>query len=157
MQVSTIEKHFKENREKLVKRMTFRCGVREDAEDIVQEAYYRALRYIRSCQDDNFEKWLSTILNNCLREQKNIQMGHSADVFEEEEAEGTQCPHYSDHIMREVFKLIDTKSDVQREVLNLYFRQEYSAIDISRLTNYSYAQCHQIILRFRNELKQLYK
>lgn len=157
MQVSDIEKHFKEHRPKYVKRMTFRSGTEEDAEDIVQEAYYRALRYARSCQPEHFEKWFSTILNNCLREQKNVQMGHSAEEFVEEEAEGTQCPHYSEHVMKEVFELIDTKSPVQKEVLSLFFQQEYSAVDISRITQYSYAQCHQIIRRFRQELKELYK
>jgi DNA-directed RNA polymerase specialized sigma24 family protein len=59
--------------------------------------------------------------------------------------------------MREVFELIDTKSEAQKEVLNLYFHQEYSAIDISRITHINYSTAHQIIQRFRNELKELYK
>ncbi len=152
-----VEKHFRENRQKYVKRMMFRSGSAEDSEDIVQEAYYRALRYSRSCNADQFDKWFSTILNNCLRDQKNMALGHVAEEFLEEEAEGTACPHYSEHVMREVYELIDTKSLIQQEVLMLFFRHEYSAIDISRITSYSYSQCHQIILRFRNELKELYQ
>lgn len=157
MQVCDIEKHYIENRQKLVKRMLFRSGSEEDAEDIVQEAYLRAILYHKSFNGDMFDKWFSTILNNCLREQKNIQSGHSADQFIEEEADGTGCPHYSEHVMREVYELINTKSLVQQEVLNLFFQQEYSAVDISRITMYSYSQCHQIIQRFRNELKELYQ
>lgn len=157
MEVSAIEKHYIDNRQKLVKRMKFRTGSDEDAEDIVQEAYERAIRYRRSYSGDEFEKWLNTILNNCLRDNRNMQSGHSADEFDEEEAEGTACPHYSEHVMREVYELIDTKSVIQKEVLTLFFQQEYSAIDISRITEYPYSQCHQIIQRFRNELKDLYK
>ena len=158
MEVPLIEKHYRENRNKLVKKLSYRAGTEEAAEDVIQEAYYRALKYFASFrQQDNFNKWFSTILNNCLREYKNIENGHSASEFEEEEAEGTACPHYPNHIMRDIMVLIGTKSPVQKEVLNLYFKQEYSAIDISRITDYSYANCHQIIQRFRNELKELYK
>ena len=157
MELSAIEKHYVSNRSKLVKRMFFRSGTLEDAEDIVQSAYERAIRYRQSYVGNEFDKWFNTILNNCLREQKTIQSGHSADVFDEEEAEGTACPHYSEHVMREVYELIDTKSVIQQEVLRLFFQQEYSAIDISRITLYPYSQCHQIIQRFRKELKDLYK
>lgn len=157
MQVSAIETHFLANRQRLVKKMFFRAGNMEDAEDIVQEAYYRALKYARGYDGEHFDQWFSTIINNCLRDQKNMQNGHSADLFEEEEAEGTACTHYSEHVMREVYELIDTKSVVQQEVLKLHFQQEYSPIDISRMTDHSYAKCHQIILRFRNELKDLYR
>lgn len=158
MQVSDIEIHYRENRGKLVKKLIFRAGSEEAAEDIVQEAYYRALKYFGSFnQTENFNKWFSTILNNSLREYKNVEKGHTNDEFEEEEAEGTPCPSYPNHIIRDIFKLIETKSNVQKEVLSLHFKQEYSPIDISRITDYSYANCHQIIQRFRNELKQLFQ
>lgn len=165
MQVSLIENHYRENRYKLVKKLSYRAGTEEAAEDIVQEAYYRALKYVGSFREGTtpeltktaFSKWFSTIIHNCLKEYKNVESGHSASEFEEEENAGTSCPHYPNHILRDVYTLIKTKSFVQQEILNLYFRQEYSAIDISRITEYSYANCHQIIQRFRNELKDLYK
>lgn len=158
MQVSDIEKHYRDSRGKLVKKLTFRAGTEEAAEDIVQEAYYRALKYFASFnQDEDFNKWFSTILNNCLREYKNVEKGHTNDEFNEEEAEGTACTSYPGHVMRDIFHLIEQKPAVHKEVLYLHFRQEYSPIDISRITDYSYANCHQIIQRFRNELKQLFQ
>lgn len=156
MLVSDIEKHFIENRARYVKRLTFRAGSPEDAEDIIQEAYYRALKYAKSCVPDRYDQWFSTIINNCLRELKNQNLGHSAEEFLEEEADGSQCPHYTNHVMREIYELIETKSVVQQEILNLYFKYDFSAIDISKITQYTYSQCHQVILRFRNELKELY-
>ena len=42
------------------------------AEDIVQEAYERAIRYRRSYNGAEFDKWLNTILNNCLRDNRNM-------------------------------------------------------------------------------------
>jgi len=157
MKVSSIQEHYEKNRQRLVKRMSFRAGSPENGEDIVQEAYARALKYRLSYNGDMFDKWFSTILSNCLRDFKNAEMGHSAEMFDEGDAEGTQCPSYPNHVMREVFELIDTKSLVQQEVLNLHFKQDYSAMDISKITDHSYANCHQVIHRFRQELKELYR
>jgi RNA polymerase sigma factor (sigma-70 family) len=156
MLVSAIEAHYLENRSKFVKRMYFRAGSIENAEDIVQEAYERALRYNKSYTGENYDRWFNTVLNNCLRDFKNDESGYSADVFDEEEAEGRMCPSYPNHVMREVFELIATKSLVQQEILTYFFKHEYSPVDISRITDYSYSNCHQIIRRFRQELKELY-
>lgn len=136
--------------------MTFRAGTEWDAEDVVQEAYARALKYYASFNGEDFNRWFSTIINNTLREYKNIEKGVAADSFEEEESEGTPCSYYSDRLMDEVYELIDTKSVIQIEVLTLHFKQGYSPKDISYITDVSYSAARQITLRFRNELKDLY-
>lgn len=151
-----IEEHYRNNYRKLVKRMTFRSGTEWDAEDIVQEAYERALRYIKAYDGRNFDNWFNTILNNTLREHKNNEKGFAATSFEEDEMDGTPCTHYVDRIVAEVEELINTKSVAQIEVLTLHFKQGYSAKDVSRITDYSHAASRQMILRFRNELKELY-
>ena len=156
MHIPTIEAHYIENYQKLAKRMGFRAGTQWDGEDVVQEAYARALKYHKSFNGDNFDRWFSTVLNNTLKEHKNMMKGHTTVEYEEDEAEGTDCTLYPRRVMKEVFELIDTKSVVQMEVLKLFFEQEYTAKDISKITPYSYAMTHQIIQRFRNELRDLY-
>ena len=156
MSYEQVEDHFLRQRNKYVKRMTFRAGTVEGAEDVVQEAYVRALKYIKSFNGENMDNWMNTIMNNCLREYKNQEKGYSGAEFDDEDAEAP-CTEYPRSVMREVFELINTKSVDQMEVLNLYFQQEYSAKDISELTLHSYSKCHQIVQRFRNELKDLYK
>lgn len=154
---SDITEHYVANRQKLVKRMSFRAGSTEAAEDIIQEGYYRALKYYASFNGDNLDRWIGVIINNALREHKNQEKGYTPVEYDELDMEGTPEINYPRHVMREVFELIDTKSPVQIEVLRLYFQQEYSAKDISELTEYTYAKCHQIIQRFREELRTLYK
>jgi RNA polymerase sigma factor (sigma-70 family) len=156
MELSAIENHFNQNRARYVKKFTFKTGTVEDAEDIVQEAYCRLLKYHHSFHGKEFDRWFNMILNNCFYDLKNNQAGNYAEVFDEEAVEGTSCPHYSDQVMREVYELISTKSLVQQEILGLYFEHEYSAVDISRCTEHSYANAHQVIRRFRQELKELY-
>jgi RNA polymerase sigma factor (sigma-70 family) len=152
-----IEQHYLDNRQRLVKKLTFRAGTPEAGEDIVQTAYERAIRYRRSCDPERFNQWFAMLLNNALRDYKNEERGYTPLEDGEEEPDDTGCPHYPEHILREILELIDTKSEVQIEVLTLFFKQGYSAIDISRLTDHSYAKSHQIIQRFRNELKDLYR
>ncbi len=157
MLIPTIEEHYQANKQKLTKKVAFRVGTPEDGEDVVQEAYYRAIRYQRSFDGTNFDRWFSTILNNTLREHKNTSKGFSTTDFDEEEMEGTPCILYPSAVMAQVYELIDTKSPLQIEILMLYFHQEYTARDISHILPYPYKQIHQIIQRFRNELKELYK
>jgi RNA polymerase sigma factor (sigma-70 family) len=159
MNVPDIESHYVKNRDRIIKRVSFRIGNNfHGAEDIVQTAYERAIRYHRSFSGNLFDNWFSTILNNCLREYQNAERGYvQQDENEEDVGEGSECPSYPRYIMREVFELINTKSDAQMEVLNLFFKQEYTAVDISRITSIPYGRAHQIIQRFRNELKELYR
>lgn len=151
-----IKKHYEDNYRRLMKRMSFRAGTEWDAEDVVQEAYARALKYFKSYDGKTLDQWFSTILNNTLRDHKNSEKGFAATSFEEEESEGIPCSYYPDRIVGEIYELIDTKSVIQIEVLTMHFKHGYSAKDISSITDYSYAATHQIIQRFRNELKELY-
>lgn len=136
--------------------MRWRAGTIEAAEDVIQESYYRALKYAHSFNGEDFGKWFNTIMNNCLREHKNAEKGYSPIEADAEE-ESYECPSYVRHVMKDVFDLIHTKSEVQIEILMLYFKQEYTAKSISEITEHSYAQTHQIIQRFKNELKELYQ
>ena len=156
MNYEEVEKHYRENAARLAKKMSWRAGSIEGGEDVIQEAYYRALKYIHGFRGEDFGPWLNTIINNSLREYKNAEKGYSVVSEEEIEEESYECPSYYQHIMRDVLALIETKSDVQREVLGLYFKQQYNPKAISQITNVRYKACHQIIQRFRNELKELY-
>lgn len=152
-----VEKHFRETRGKVLKHLTFRMGSPEAAEDVLQEAYFRALKYFESFNGNDFDKWLNKIIGVCAIDFFNADRGYSKEEFDEEHVEPINCPSYPNHVMKEIFEIIDTKSEIQMEVLNLYFRCEYGAKDIHEITGYSYAQCHKIISRFREELRSLYK
>ena len=157
MLLPMIEQHYIDNHQRLIKKMSFRAGTMWSAEDVVHTAYERAIRYRRSCRDGMFGQWFSMLLNNALRDFKDLERGYIPLDQELEETEGIACPHYPENIMREIFELIDTKSADQIEVLTLYFKQDYSAKDIAAITKHSYAKTHQIVTRFRNELKELYR
>lgn len=151
-----VEEYYNENRRKHLKRLTFKLGTEQAAEDVVQEAFYRACKYIQSYSGlEPFGKWFSRILTNASIDYINSERNYDGGMSDEEES--YSCPSFNEQIRREISELIETKSVVQIEVLTLYFVYEYSAKDVAAVTQYSYAQCHQIIQRFRTELKELYK
>lgn len=156
MHIPAIEEHYRLHRDNYAKRFGRRVGVPELGEDLVQEAYTRVLKYQHSFNGEDFDKWFRTILNNCLRDYRNQEKGRIPVEFDEEEHDGLPNHDYPRHVMRDVMKLVATKSLVQIEVLTLYLEQEYTAIEISQITEHSYAMVHQIILRFRQECKELY-
>lgn len=151
-----VEKFYVENRRKHIKKLTFKLGTEQAAEDVTQEAYYRACRYYKSfSHQEPFGKWFSRILSNAAIDYINAEKNYDGGEIDEEESYA--CPAFTEQVRREIAELISTKSLVQIEVLTLYFVHEYSAKDVTAVTQYSYAQCHQIIQRFRQELKELYK
>lgn len=151
-----IEKHFVVNRTKYIKWLSHRSGSEANAEDIHQEAYFRALKYHKSCREEELGHWVGRIIHRCLIDFMNDMNGRSIDDAADENDELVECTSFPAYMMEEIFELISTKSEVQIEVLTMHLRHEYSAIDISKITDYSYARCHQIISRFRKELKTLY-
>lgn len=156
MKFDMLEQHYRDNYRRYVKRMTFRAGTEWDAEDVVHDAYERALRYYNSFDGGNIDRWFNTILTNALKDFKANEKGFATSEFDEEESEGTPCEHYPSRLTVEIYDLINTKSLVQIEVLTLWMKEQYSARDISQLTSNTYGSCKSIIKRFKDELKSLY-
>jgi RNA polymerase sigma factor (sigma-70 family) len=151
-----VAEHYQENKLKYLKRLSFRAGTEWDAEDVLHDAYERAIRYYASYDDSqDFGAWFNTILNNALREHKNASKGHFISLDEIEE-EAIPCPHYSTELLKEIYQRIKAKNPIQQEVLMLHFKHEYSALQISQITDCNYSNCRSIIAQFKKELKRKY-
>lgn len=151
-----IESHYRENYKRLLKRLTFRAGGLHQAEDILQEAYARALQYFNSVRVEEFDKWFSIVINNCYNHYMRDEIGLSYIEEEDEPLGSIDCSMYGDQVLREVYEVVQTKSESQIEILVLHLKFGYSPVDISRISDYSYAQIHKTIQRFRKEVKEMY-
>ncbi len=151
-----IEEHFVANRIRHIKWLTRNTGKVEDAEDIHQEAYARALRYRASCRPGELNRWVDRIIHRCLIDKINENNDHSAEELDEITAGTIDCPAYTEYVMKEVKDLIDSRSPDHREILTLHFVYEYSPVDIARITEHSYHKCHKTIARFREEMRGKY-
>lgn len=152
----TIEEHFKTNKLKYTKWLARTSGSIENAEDILQETYYRALRYHEAGDPERIDQWMNRILTNCLIDLQNEEKGRGITIEVDEDTSVLECQFGVQSLEKEIYELINTKSLVQIEVLEMSLKFGYRAVDIAKITGYTYAQCHKIISRFREELKELY-
>lgn len=156
----TVHEHYKKNFNTLVKKLSYRAGTEWDAEDAIHDAYERAIRYFPSFNPDksSFTVWFSRILVNALKDQYSRNMGRSQDVeFDEEIADGTPCEHYPRKVQAEIEKRIEGRKEHISEILRLYYINNYSSIDISRMVESSHVAVSQTVFRFREELRKDYK
>lgn len=71
-----IEQFYIDNHELYVKRLSRQAGSPSNAEDVVQEAFLRALQYADSYTEregQNMEKWFNSILRRALVDFKRVE------------------------------------------------------------------------------------
>lgn len=152
-----IDQHYKDNYKRLIKTVTYRADTQWGAEDCIQEAYLRCMKYWPAYnQEIEFGRWFSMILNNCIREYKNAEKGHFAEEYLEDVHEGMDCDKHVHRIWWGINKIIAKKPEPMKEILTYHFEYGYSAMDISRVTPHSYANTHKVIQRFKEELREIY-
>lgn len=128
-----ISIHYDNNYDILVKRVCRRVGNNYAlAEEIVQEAYTRALRYF-SCFDPDlkpFEAWFNTILNNATRD---IQKEERESGMPRDEEDFVEPPE-SKTLFRAVSKHIDEMSaSDDKEIMHMYFNMSMTPKEISEV------------------------
>ena len=158
--VSDIQTFYAVNFDKLVKRINSRCGNYHDAEDIVQTAFERALKYVESC-DTDLERWFSVILSNVLKKhQAVIRLGPVTKPLEEhlEDIEPIIPDDIRPIIKREVRLMVDDEPEPNKTVLRLHLDFSYTNGEIQKLVEgLTYRSINGIINNFRVKVVKRYK
>lgn len=137
--------------------MTRITGSDAAAEDIVHDAFERAMKYIDTYQtDQELSHWFTLILRNSFRDYLRAERGISSDELDEFDHEGARCDGVIRKIWGEIEDLINTHTDAQKDILTLHFLKDYSAVDISRFTEHSLSNVYQVINRFRIKVNKRY-
>lgn len=151
-----ITTHYLKNKTRFMRRLY--GATKEDAksEDILHEAYERALRYWPKLEGQDFEKWFSMVLQNALRDYMREEKGRSYEELDEFDHQGADCEGWMNKVYEEVEALIDSKPSAHAEILRMHYKFGFSPMDISRITEYSYDKSHKVIYRFREQLRKRY-
>jgi len=150
-----IEKYYRENFDRLVKRFTKYYNDKSRAEDVVQEAFCRACLYINNYNpEQEFGSWFNTIANNCGKQNTKQEMRHGAVDYEElpeQEAPDEIIPKV---IYNQVVERIEKKDGYVRDILRRVFIDNLSIADVMHLTSQSASNVKRIVFEFRKEIRK---
>lgn len=149
---------YKKNFNTIKQKMTKRAGTEWDAEDALQDAFERAIKYYNSYDPEKstFAVWFSRILSNAVKDHLRRSKGLGDCEFDEEIADGTPCEQYTERMAENIRSAILSRKPHISEVLDLFFNKGYTARDISRLVELSHIAINQHIYRFREEIRKEY-
>jgi len=156
-----IEEFYTENFDRLVIQLSRRAGSIQNAEDIVQEAFTRALTY-KDAYNPNlnqFSTWFNGILRRCLYDFKRVELKQGMAILEEEPLveETVDLDGYEQKFAAEIEKHIEQKANVaHKNVLYLYFIRGYPRRDIVKITDESIKNIEIITYRFKQEMRERY-
>lgn len=157
MSVAELETYYSDNFNNLVKRVSGQAGSLENGEDVVQEAFARALQYIHTFDGKlPFENWFSRILQNSLRQFKVDQRNYGMNMSDEEA--DIPCPICLENkrLVQDVKNYIRTNTpEDEREILTLYYIRGYSFQDIVRITDEKYRRVNYVVYKFNDTIRKL--
>jgi RNA polymerase sigma factor (sigma-70 family) len=128
---------------------------REDAEDIVQEAFIDCFRNIESFRfESTFGAWLkSIVVNKCINHlrKKKVNLVFRENI-PDHQAEVNDDENYN---IDKIFKSIEKLPDGYRVILTLYLLEGYDHKEISQILGISESTSKSQYSRAKNKLKIL--
>lgn len=155
-----IKNHYKENYDLLVKRMARRLDSVEDGEDVVQEAFTRAIQYYKSWTGNRFENWFNVILSNTYKRfVSERRMGGLSKPLDDslEEIEPITVDYLDTIASSELKALINKRGSRDKDILMLNIFYGYSWSEIAAILCISKKAIDGVVYRFNLELKGLSK
>lgn len=155
--VEQIEELYADKYEDLVRIYKSRAG-ENDVEDVVQEGFYRALLYKDSFNPTyiSLSNWLTSILNNCLRDM--LREKRDGKIMHDSEHEPTiddRCP--SDRELEsQIIKDMESKGGDTRQILWLFFIMGNKPEEITQVLGNSILATYSAIRDFKKACQDKY-
>ncbi|WP_121615458.1 RNA polymerase sigma factor [Virgibacillus halodenitrificans] len=133
----------------------------KDAEDAVQEAAYKYLRFSDSIRSSRIRSWLIRVAFNCYYDQyrKNKRYIYNMEeiIFEDESADIPEMIVLEKESNDELYHLLNKLKPKHRELLLLKYVSELSYEDISKLLGIRISSIKTNLYRARKKLIKLYE
>lgn len=155
----TLERFYKDNREMYLKRLYYRAGNPENAEDILQEAFCRAVRYWDSFNPNTQElgAWFNTVLNNALRNFKRDERSMGTYVeYDDELTDGKEMSQTDGDMVKRIEAAIAKREGVVKDALYLYFIKGYTRREVRQVLDIKKDYLAVSISRFKDLMRERY-
>lgn len=153
---SIIEKHYRTHFSQLCKALNYSCG--DNAEDVVQEAYARALQYAPAFEMGMpFNRWFSRILSNARKDFVSDKFKNGMhDEFDEYDSGAIDVSQMrmTEKLIKKLHSEIEKETDdMHREILSLNMIYGYAPRDIVKIVDQKLDCVNKILFRFKEKMK----
>ena len=151
-----IETHYRANFDRLSKQWGRRFDNQTVGQDVVQEAYLRAIKYLHTYDaSQKFDNWFGRVLHNSYKDFRTEEQGHSHDEIDEFSLEGIENHHEVDRLLKQIIDKIDEEKPESQEILRYVFQNGYSAREVSEFYPMSHRNIRKIVSDYRVKIRKM--
>lgn len=148
-----IKQYYKDNFDHHVKRIYARNKDIMAAEDVVQDAFERAMKFFHTFdQTKDFGGWFNTILNNAYKDAvKDKRMQGMVVEFDENLNEPVPLPDLKEESLLQ--KRLEKLPNTQRQICHLYFNCGLQPREIAQIVESSPRTCAKVVSLFKTQIR----
>lgn len=155
--VQVLAEYYEKQYETLLKKIHRRAGGYHNAEDVVQEAFARALVYIGNFDPArNMGAWFNTILMNALKDFNQQERNQGGIRVEEEFSDEVDDIMIRRDCVEAIASEVDEMPEPNREIIRQFVFLGYRAKSISRHLQVNIHTVRKTIQDFYNDIRQRY-
>jgi RNA polymerase sigma-70 factor (ECF subfamily) len=149
----------------LINKYLIKLGCRQDdAEDIVQDTFYKALKYIEGIQVDSLSSWLFRVAINkyydlCRKNNRHIHLSIDEEIFKESLTDSKLVEDFILDLERkeEILKILNSISDIHKNLLFFKYDMGLSYKEIAELLGINENTVKTYLFRAREQFKKLWR
>ena len=151
-----LTEYYNEMHDKLVQRFQKRSGGWHNAEDVVQEAFARALKYINSFDPEHkpMAAWFNSILNNAFKDFRKEERRQGMVAEEDQIIDDLDTIVFKSETVEALLNHIDEMPEPKKTVIRLFVIQGYTAEEILQQTELNIASVRKIVHEFYTDVRE---
>lgn len=154
-----------EKKMNLIYKYLIKLGCSEaNAEDIVQDTFYKALKYIDGIQTEKLSSWLFKVAINkyydlCRKNNRHIQLSLHEDIFKESLREDRLVEDFilDSEKKEEILKCLNSISEVQKNLLLFKYDIGLSYKEIAEILDVNENTVKTYLFRAREQFKKVWR
>ncbi|MEQ8198510.1 MAG: RNA polymerase sigma factor [Clostridiaceae bacterium] len=149
----------------LIYKYLIKIGCSQDnAEDIVQDTFYKALKYIDGIQTDKLSSWLFKVAINkyydlCRKNNRHIYLSIDEEIFKESLTDSKLVEDFilDSEKKEEILKILNSISDIHKNLLLFKYEMGLSYKEIAELLDINENTVKTYLFRAREQFKKVWR
>lgn len=154
-----------EKKMNLIYKYLIKLGCSEaNAEDIVQDTFYKALKYIDGIQTEKLSSWLFKVAINkyydlCRKNNRHIQLSLHEDIFKESLRADRLVEDFilDSEKKEEILKCLNSISEIQKNLLLFKYDMGLSYKEIAEILDINENTVKTYLFRAREQFKKVWR